>query len=134
MRCPTSRPSPKMCPRRTGPNSNARHSTRPKGRRAGAPRRSSNRIVRERGFKTLTRIREDVAEVAYQPTACHRTYRLIIVRQTIQVEEGQARLFDEIHYRFSLTNDRQATPRALAFKANDRCDQENLIAQLKGGV
>ena len=82
----------------------------------------------------MTRIREDVAEVAYRPTACQRTYRLIIVRQTIQVEKGQARLFDEIRYRFYLTNDREGTPRELVFKGNDRCDQENLIAQLKGGV
>ena len=98
------------------------------------PERVKDRIVRERGFKTLTRLREDVAELAYQPTACQRTYRLIVVRQTIQVEEGQARLFDEIRYRFYLTNDRRGTRRELVFKANDRCDQENLIAQLKGGA
>jgi len=98
------------------------------------PEKVKDRIARERGFKTLTRIREDVAEVAYRPTACQRTYRLIIVRQTIQVEEGQARLFDEIRYRFYLTNDRQGVPRGLVLKGNDRCDQENLIAQLKGGV
>ena len=98
------------------------------------PEKVKDRIVRERGFKTLTRVREDVAEVAYRPTACQRTYRLIIVRQTIKVEEGQARLFDEIRYRFFLTNDRKAAPRTLVFKANDRCDQENLLAQLKGGV
>jgi hypothetical protein len=105
-----------------------------KGKPRQRPERVKDRIVRERGYKTLTRIREDVAEVAYQPTACQRTYRLIIVRQTIQVEEGQARLFDEIRYRFYLTNDREITPRAAVFKANGRCDQENLIAQLKGGV
>jgi hypothetical protein len=98
------------------------------------PERVRDRIVRERGFKTLSRIREEVAEVAYQPTACQRTYRLIIVRRTIQVEEGQTRLFDEIRYRFFLTNDRKGRPRALVFKGDDRCDQENLIAQLKGGV
>jgi hypothetical protein len=98
------------------------------------PEKVKDRIVRERGFQTLTRIREDVAEVAYRPTACQRTYRLVIVRQTIQVEKGQARLFDEIRYRFYLTNDRPATPREVVFKGNDRCDQENLIAQLKGGV
>jgi hypothetical protein len=105
-----------------------------KGEPRERPERFKDRIVRERGFKTLTRVREDVAEVAYRPTACQRTYRLIIVRQTIRVEEGQARLFDEIRYRFYLTNDREGTPRALVFKANDRCDQENLIAQLKGGA
>jgi hypothetical protein len=98
------------------------------------PEKVKDRIVRERGFKTLTRVREEVTEVAYQPVACRRTYRLIIVRQTIQVEQGQARLCDEVRYRFFLTNDREATPRALVFKANDRGDQENLIAQLKGGV
>jgi hypothetical protein len=98
------------------------------------PERVKDQIVRQRGFETLTRLREDVAEVAYQPTACQRTYRLLIVRQTIAVEKGQTRLFDEIRYRFSLTNDRKPTARALVFKANGRCNQENLIAQLKGGV
>lgn len=98
------------------------------------PERVKDQIVRQRGFKTLTRIREEVAEAAYRPTACQQAYRLVIVRQTIQVEEGQARLFDEVRYRFFLTNDREATPRALVLKGNDRCDQENLIAQLKGGV
>ena len=82
----------------------------------------------------MTRIKEEVAEAAYRPVACQRTYRLIIVRQTIKVEEGQLRLHDEVRYRFYLTNDRKAAPRALVFKANGRCDQENLIAQLKGGV
>jgi len=98
------------------------------------PERVKDAIVRQHGFKDLIRLREDVAEVAYRPTACHRTYRLIIVRQTIAVEKGQARLFDEIRYRFDLTNDRHPAARALVFKANDRCNRENLIAQLKGGV
>jgi hypothetical protein len=98
------------------------------------PERVKDQIVRERGFKTLTRIHEEVAVVTYRPTACQKTYRLVIVRQTIAVEKGQARLFDEIHYRFYLTNDRKGTGRGLVFKANDRCDQENLIAQLKGGA
>jgi Transposase DDE domain group 1 len=105
-----------------------------KGKPRSRPEKIKDQIVRDRGYKTLTRIREDVAEVPYRPTACQRTYRLIVVRQTIQVEEGQARLFDEIRYRFYLTNDREATQRAAVFKGNDRCNQENLLAQLKGGV
>jgi hypothetical protein len=105
-----------------------------KGKSRKRPERVKDRIVRERGFKTLTRLREHVTAVAYRPTACQRTYRLIIVRQTIQVEEGQARLFDEIRYRFYLTHERGAAAREVVFKANDRCHQENLIAQLKGGV
>ena len=50
------------------------------------------------------------------------------------MEKGQTRLFDEIRYRYYLTNDRDGSPRALALKANGRCHQENLIAQLKSGV
>jgi hypothetical protein len=96
------------------------------------PERVKDRIVRDCRFKTLTRLREDVAEVAYRPTACRRPYRLIIVRQTIKVEQGQARLFDEIRYRFYLTNYREPTPRESVLRANDRCDQEYLIAQLQG--
>jgi len=104
----------------------------------GKPRKRpvnvKDQIVRENGYKTLTRIKEEVAEFPYRPVACQRTYRLIITRQTVKVEKGQLRLHDEVNYRFHLTNDRVPTPRALVFKANDRCDQENLIAQLKGGV
>src|SRR4051795_3541179 len=105
-----------------------------KGKPRKRPEKVKDQIVRERGYKTLTRIKEEVAEVAYRPTACQRTYRLIIVRQTIAVEEGQARLFDEIRWRFYLTNDREGSRRELVLKANDRWDQENLIAQLKGGA
>jgi Transposase DDE domain group 1 len=105
-----------------------------KGPSRKRPEKIKDQIIRQREFETLTRIREDVAEVAYQPVACQRTYKLIIVRQTIAVEKGQARLFDEIRYRFLLSNDRKATARALVLKANDRCNQENLIAQLKSGV
>jgi hypothetical protein len=105
-----------------------------KGKPRQRPENVKEKSVRENGYKTLTRIEEEVAEVAYRPTACRKSYRLIIVRQTIKVEQGQLRLHDEVRYRFSLTNDREPTPRALVFKANDRCDQENLRAQLKGGV
>ncbi len=88
--------------------------------------------MREREFTTLTRIREDVAEPAYRPTASWERYRLIVVRQTIMVEKGQLRLLDEAVHWFYLTNDGEATPRALVFKANDRCDQDNLTAQFNG--
>ena len=105
-----------------------------RGKPRKRPEKIKDQIVRQREFETLTRIQEEVAAVDYRPVACQRTYKLVIVRQTIAVEKGQARLFDEIRYRFYLSNDRQAAARALVFKANDRCNQENLIAQLKSGV
>jgi hypothetical protein len=39
-----------------------------------------------------------------------------------------------VRYFFYITNDRQAQPAEIVFGCNDRCDQENLIAQLAGGV
>src|SRR5512132_1429683 len=60
------------------------------GRPRRRPERVKDRIVRERGFETLTRLREDVAEVSYRPTACQESYRLIIVRQAIAVAKGRA--------------------------------------------
>ena len=45
------------------------------------------------------------------------------------------RLFEEYRYFFYITNDRKmTTAKEVVFSANDRCDQENLIAQLKNGV
>jgi hypothetical protein len=59
---------------------------------------------------------------------------MIVVRKNISHEKGDRRLFDEIRYFFYITNDRQTSPAEVVFEANDRCDQENLIAQLAGGV
>jgi hypothetical protein len=87
----------------------------------------------DRGFKNLRLTAEHVAEFSYQPTACAQPYRMVVVRKNISVEQGDQRLFDEIRYFFYLTND-VATAAAVVFLANDRCQQENLIDQLKHGV
>jgi len=77
---------------------------------------------------------EHYAEFTYQPTGCDRPYRMIVVRKTTAHEKGQLRLFDETRYFFYITNDWAADAEDVVFEANDRCDQENLIAQLAGGV
>jgi len=43
-------------------------------------------------------------------------------------------LFDDYRYFFTITNDRRQSATAIVLEANDRCDQENLHAQLKGSV
>jgi hypothetical protein len=58
----------------------------------------------------------------------------LVNRKNISHEKGEQQLFDEIRYFFYITNDRRATAEAVVFEANDRCGQENLIAQLAGGV
>jgi len=87
-----------------------------------------------RGFKNLRLEAEAVAAFPYQPTACGKTYRMVVVRKNISVEQGDQRLFDEIRYFFYLTNDAETAPADIVFLANDRCNQENLIDQLKHGV
>jgi hypothetical protein len=77
---------------------------------------------------------EEVAEFNYQPTACKREHRLVVVRKNISVEKGERPLFDTIVYFFYITNDWVSETDEIVFAANDRCDQENLLAQLHGGV
>lgn len=98
------------------------------------PERVKDRIVRAREFTNIRLESEEVAETAYQPVACAKTYRLIIVRKNLSVEKGEQVLFDDYRYFFYLTNDWQSTPAALVLRANQRCNQENLNAQLLGGV
>jgi Transposase DDE domain group 1 len=87
-----------------------------------------------RAFKNLRLEAEAVAEFSYTPTACRKPYRMVVVRKNISVEKGEQRLFDEIRYFFYVTNDGETAAAAVVFLANDRCNQENLIDQLKHGV
>jgi hypothetical protein len=102
-----------------------------------APRRRpedvKGRVVRQRQFETLRLQSEEVAEFNYRPTACRETYRMVVVRKNISREKGEVRLYDEVRHYFYLTNDWVSEADALVVCANDRCDQENLLAQLKGG-
>ena len=91
-------------------------------------------LIVERAFKNLRLEAEAVAEFAYQPVACTQPYRMVVVRKNISVEQGDQRLFDEIRYFFYLTNDDDAAATEVVFLANGRCNQENLIDQLKHGV
>ena len=43
-------------------------------------------------------------------------------------------LFDDYRYFFYITNDRSSPAAEIVFRANDRCNQENLHAQLKHAV
>lgn len=91
-------------------------------------------IVAARQFVNLRLEGEEVAEFSYRPTACAKDYRMVVVRKNLSRQQGEAMLIDEIRYFFYLTNDWVPEADELVFEANDRCDQENLLAQLKGGV
>jgi hypothetical protein len=77
---------------------------------------------------------EDVAEIEYRPSSCRKTYRLVIVRKNLTVERGETWLFDDWRHFFYITNDFTSSAEEVVWQSNDRCDQENLIEQLKNGV
>jgi len=88
--------------------------------------------VIEREFENIRLRSEDVASFGYRPAACERSYRIVVVRKNLTIEKGALHLFDDIRYFFYITNDVEATGAEIVLQANDRCNQENLIAQLKG--
>jgi hypothetical protein len=105
---------------------------------ATEPRRKAPRvkeaIVRQKGFKNQVLKGESVAEFDYRPIKCKGTYRMVVVRKNISVQKGEAVLFDEMRYFFYITNRRDLAKEQVVGLANQRCDQENVIEQLKNGV
>jgi hypothetical protein len=91
-------------------------------------------IVREREFENIRLVSEEVAEFDYAPGRCRRSYRIVVLRKNLTIERGELALFDDVRYFFYITNIRTMTPSSIVRSANDRCDQENLIKQLKGGA
>jgi hypothetical protein len=92
------------------------------------------RIVTERGYLNLDLNHEDVAEFDYQPGKCRRPYRVVAVRKNISKTRGEHVLLDEIRYFFYITTRTDLTAAQVVACANDRCNQENVIEQLKNGV
>jgi hypothetical protein len=98
------------------------------------PQNVKDQIVREREYQRIRQHSEAVAEFCHQPGACHKAYRIVVLKKNLSVEKGEAVLFDDVRYFFYITNDDALTAAQVVFFANDRCDQENLLAQLKSGV
>jgi hypothetical protein len=60
---------------------------------------------------------------------------MIIVRKRIQERErGRLRFFPSYEYLFYITNDWTSTPAEIVSSANDRCNQESLVAQIASGL
>ncbi len=90
--------------------------------------------MHQKGFENKVLEAESVAELDYRPNKCKKTYRMVVVRKNISVQKGEVVLFDEIRYFFYITNRRDLTKEQVVAFANQRCDQENVIEQLKNGV
>jgi hypothetical protein len=90
--------------------------------------------VRAREYTNFHLQGEEVAVFDYSPTACKKTHRVVVLRKNISVEKGENLLFEQYRYFFYITNIRWKNLDRIVRLANQRCDQENLIAHLKGGV
>jgi hypothetical protein len=95
--------------------------------------RYKEQVVVEREFENQKLVGEALAEMEYQPAKCKRKYRVIILRKNISVQQGEQVLFEEVRYFFYITNRRDKAEQIVGL-ANGRCDQENVIEQLKNGV
>lgn len=91
-------------------------------------------FVKARNYVNIRLKSEEVAEFDYKPTACDKTYRMVVLRKNLTRLRGETALFDEIRYFFYITNDRDLSAAEIVYQSNDRCNQENLIGQLKSGV
>ena len=90
--------------------------------------------VKEREFVNRRLESEQVAAGEYQPGKGTRPYRLVSVRKPLGVEKGEAYLFPKLRGFFHITHRRELAGPEVVQQAPERCHQENVIAQLKGGV
>jgi hypothetical protein len=91
-------------------------------------------VVKKKGYKNIRLVSEDTAEFDYRPGACKKGYRVVVLRKSLVVEKGGQKVEDQVRYFFYITNERGWSAAEVVYFANDRCNQENLIEQLKNGV
>jgi len=101
-------------------------------RKRGVNRR--RRMARRRGKRDLKLERQWIAELDYRPARSARTYRLVVRRQRIE-ESQQGELFELWRYRYVIANlPKSVTTEQVLRETYRRCDQENVIEQLQGGI
>lgn len=98
------------------------------------PENVKERIVVEREFKNIKLESEDVVEFEYKPGKCGKYYRVVAVRKNLSIEKGENVLYPDVRFFFYITNDKKMSKQQVVREAAQRCNQENLIAQLKNGV
>lgn len=101
------------------------------------PENVVDRIVRERGFKVIRTTGEEIVDFDWKPVACSKTYRVVALRKNLSIERGkepQREMFEDIRYFFYITNDFTLGVDDVIHEARHRCNQENLIEQLKNDV
>ena len=98
------------------------------------PENVKNVIVERRGYKQLVLESEDIGEFEYRPGKCAQNYRIVFIRKNIDVKHFGKVSMTETRYFFYITNDWDLSMEEVVWEANQRCNQENLGAQLLNGV
>src|SRR5439155_14541822 len=98
------------------------------------PESVKQEVVVRKGYTDLRLVREEVAEFNYRPGACRQDYLVVVLRKHLVLERKGQQVGEEVRSFFSLTNQWTGEREAVVSNAFDRCNQENLIEQLKNGV
>jgi hypothetical protein len=105
---------------------------------ATAPRRRpanvKQGVVVRKDYTDIRLVGEQVAEFNYRPGPCRQDYLVVVLRKQLVIEKGGRQVGEETRYFFYITNQWTWERAEVVCFANDRCNQENLIEQLKGGV
>jgi len=101
--------------------------------RAKQPR-IKEEIVKERGYLNKRLLAEDTIDFEFKPHRAKKSYRIVVLRKWIVEERGQRTIGEDFQYFFYITNDRSLSQDQVIAESNGRCNQENLIEQLKNGV
>jgi Transposase DDE domain group 1 len=87
--------------------------------------------IRSRGYRHLELIEERISEFKYQPSACDRAYRMIVIKKRVLVTKGYEPLLEDVRYFFYISNEEKMSAEEIVKSANQRCAQENIHAILK---
>ena len=98
------------------------------------PANVKQEVVVQKGYTDIRLVSEQVAELNYQPGACRQEYLVVVLRKHLVLEKKGEKVGEEVRYYFYITNEWAWERAEVVYFANDRCNQENLIKQLKSGV
>jgi hypothetical protein len=98
------------------------------------PTNAKQEVVVTKGYTDIRLVGEQVAEFNYRPGPCRQDYLIVVLRKHLVIEKKGQKVDEEVRYFFYITNQWNWERAAVVYFANDRCNQENLIEQLKNGV
>jgi hypothetical protein len=55
-------------------------------------------VVRQKGYKNIRLLSEDVAAFDYQPGACNKAYRVVVLRKNLVIEKGGEKVEDQVRF------------------------------------